>query len=278
MTDFTKTKTHFALAFLGTLFALHPFLQAVEDKGFLYLGYDLKLFYVYGLLAGLLALSVYCYGLALVSERPHSWLEKLGNYTYALAVMVLPLYGGLYLASLLAEQLNQSHLAWAAPTVALGLGVGWFVLSQLLAWMLRGRLGAQDRAAKTEQLARLEVASVNHAKELFESEHYDLSVMEVWRAVEARLQRVLLGRGKTLGKMDPETLVYTAKRAGFLSEPVMGLLQQLRRQLSVAMSTEPITREAADTALTAARHILASIALDDSADPSNVAVPLRKSA
>src|SRR6266849_733390 len=104
MTDFTKTKTHFALALLGTLFALHPFFTRFENTGFLYLGYELRLADVYALIAGLLALAVYCYGLGLISERSHSWLEKLGNYSYALAIMVLPLYGGVYLSSLLADR------------------------------------------------------------------------------------------------------------------------------------------------------------------------------
>src|SRR4029077_21082347 len=104
---------------LGTLFALHSYLQKFEDKGFDYLGSYLKLSYAFVLFAGLLAFCVYCFGLTLVSERPHSWLEKLGNYSYGLAVMVLPFYGGLYLASLLAYKLGQSHLQWAAPSVAL---------------------------------------------------------------------------------------------------------------------------------------------------------------
>jgi len=92
MTEFTKTKIHFALALLGSLFALHPFLERFEDASFVYLDYTLKVSYAYLLLAGLLALCVYCYGLTLVSERPHSWLERLGNYSYGLAVMVLPFY------------------------------------------------------------------------------------------------------------------------------------------------------------------------------------------
>ncbi len=154
MNEFTKTKIHFTLALLGSLFALHPFLQQFEDVGFWYLGHYLKLSYGYVLLAGLLALCVYLYAMTLVSERPHSWLERLGNYCYGLAIMSLPFYVGLYLASLLADRLGESHLAWAAPGAALGLGVAWFVLSQCFAWFLRGRLGTQDRSAKLEQLAR----------------------------------------------------------------------------------------------------------------------------
>jgi MFS family permease len=263
MTEFTKTKTHFALALLGTLFALHPFLSRFEEQGFKYLDYELKVFYAYALIAGLLALSVYCYGVALISERPHSWLEMLGNYSYALAIMVLPLFGGLYLSSLLADRLGESHWAWAAPAVALGLGIGWFVLSQLLAWLLRNRLGKQDQTSKIEQLAQQEIASLKRAQELLAEEHYDLSVIETWRALEARLRRVLLGRGVTLRKGTPDALLRAVKRYAILREPALTLLQEVERHWQVAISTEPLSKEAAQSALTASRQILSTIPLQD---------------
>src|SRR5436190_24139928 len=103
MTEFTKTKMHFTLALLGALFALHPFLDRI-DFSFPY-GFEheveLKFTHVYALLAGLLALTVYFYSLILVSVRWAHTSERLGNYLYALTMMVLPLYGGLYLAHLL---------------------------------------------------------------------------------------------------------------------------------------------------------------------------------
>jgi hypothetical protein len=263
MTDFTKTKTHFALALLGSLFALHPFLDRFEDKAFVYLGYELKVFYAYALIAGFLALAVYCYGLALLSERPHSWLEKLGNYAYALAIMVLPLYGALYLSGLLADWLGQSHWAWAAPAVAAGLGIAWLVLSQVFAWLLRTRLGRQDRTARIEQLARREMESLNHAQEVFAQGHYDLSVIETWKALEARLRRVLLSRRLLPAKSSPEALIRAAKRAGILSEPALRLLQDVEHQWRVAISTEPLSQEPAQNALDSARQILATIPLHD---------------
>ncbi len=266
MTEFTKTKTHFALALLGTLFALHPFLNRFEEVGFTYLGVELRMSLVYALMAGFLALAVYGYGLGLISERPHSWLEKLGNYAYALAIMVLPLYGGLYLSSLLADWLGQSHWAWAAPAVALGLGIAWLVLSQLLAWLLRGRLGKQDRTAKIEQLARQEIASLNHAQQLFAEDHYDLSVIETWRAIEARLQRVLLDRGGLPDRITPETLIRAVKRAGILGEPALRMLQEVENRWRIAISTEPSTKEGAEEVLHSARQILATIPLRDLAE------------
>jgi hypothetical protein len=263
MNEFTKTKIHFTLALLGSLFALHPFLQEFEDRGFLYMGYFLKVSYGYLAFAGLLALCVYLYGVTLVSERPHSWLERLGNYCYGLAIMSLPFYAGLYLASLLADRLGQSHLAWAAPGAAIGLGIGWFVLSQLFAWFLRGRLGRQDRSAKVEQFAREEVKALADAQELLAGEHYDLAVMRAYRAVEARLRRVLLGRGVNLSAGDPDGLITAAKRAGLLRESVLTQFQDLRRHWQVAVGNVPLTKEGGAAALAATRDILAAIPVPD---------------
>jgi hypothetical protein len=271
MTEFTKTKIHFALALLGSLFALHPYLEKFDEAGFWYLGYFLKVSYAYLLLAGLLAFCVYCFGLTLVSERPHSWLERLGNYSYGLAVMVLPFYGGLYLASLLSDRLGQSHLQWAAPGVALGLGVLWFVLSQVFAFLFRGRLGRQDDQKKVEELARQEVAALGHAQELLASEHYDLAVIEGWRALEARLRRGLLNRGVVRRATTPDAVIHTTKKAGLLRAPEFTLLQDVKRHWDIAISTEPLGRDAATTALNSIRHILSTIPLPDLAQNAGLA-------
>jgi hypothetical protein len=270
MTEFLKTKMHFALALLGTLFALHPFIEKIQDWGFDYLDVKLKVFHAYALIAGLLALTVYCYALTLLSERPRSWIERLGNYSYALAVMVLPLYAGLYASNLLAEKLDAKHLALAAP-VTIGLGIGWLVLSQVAALVLRKRLGEQDRSAKLTQLAEQEIGSLNRARDLFDDTHYDLSVIEAWKAIEARLRRVLLLRHVRARMDNPQAMINAANRAGLLGKSTYELLQDLRRQWNVAVSTEPLTREAADMALTAARNILATIAVED---PAKKAKPL----
>src|ERR1700722_1908558 len=197
MTEFTKLKISFALALMGTLFALHPFLDRFADLGFRYLGYDLKVFYAYSLTAGLLSLCVYLYAVTLLSERPHSWCERTGNSAYALAVLVAPVYAGLYVSAKLADRVALSHVAWAAPAVAVGLGIGWVALSQLLAWRIRRRLGERDRASKLEQLAKQEAVSLEQARALFVGEHFDLCVVEAWRALEARLRQALLIRRVT---------------------------------------------------------------------------------
>jgi len=273
MTRFTKTKIHFALALLGTLFALHPFLQEVESARFEYLGYEIKVLYGYLLMAGFLGLCVYCYGLTLLGRRPHSALEVLGNYAYALAVMVAPILGGLYLSSLLAARVGQSHLAWAAPGLALALAAGWLLLSPIAVLAVRARLGKQDVSAQVEQLARREITSLRHARALFASEHYDLSVIEACRAVEARLRRVLLSRGYHVDKASWKPWVAAATRAGLLSPAARELLTELQQQWDIAMGSEPLSKQGAVQGMTAARRILSRIALRADAKAGGETVP-----
>ena len=259
MTEFTKLKITFAMALLGTLFALHPLLDRFADWGFLYLGYDLKVFYAYSLTSGLLSLCVYLYAVTLLNDHPHSWCERTGNSTYALAILVVPIYAGLYLSAKLADQVAVSHVAWAAPVVAIGLGTGWVALSQLVAWRIRRRLGEQDRISKLTQLASLEIQSINRARVLFESQHYDLSVVESWRALEARLRQVLLTRGVVTDVADPQAVIRIAVKKGILHEPTLGLIAELKRHWAVAVSTEPLSSEAANESLSTVRHILSVI-------------------
>jgi hypothetical protein len=276
MTDFTKTKMHFTLALLGTLFALHPFIGQIEENGFWFHYWPddevtenkiwLKIFYVYAALAGLLAFTVYCYALSMRTEKQGTWSEKLGNYSYSLAAMILPLYGALFLTEIGAEQMGKSTWAWAvraARWVPLAVGVVWLLASWVLAWRLRNRLSAGDRKAKLEQLAEQEAASLNRAPEMFAGNHYDLSVIESWRALQARLRRALLLHGYGSPGNGPDTVVDAATRAGLLSPAARKLLQVVRGHWQTAVGTEPLTREAAEASLQATRDILSTIPLAD---------------
>src|SRR5271166_6527861 len=170
MTEFTRTKMHFALALIGTLFAVHTFVVQYQDLGPSYEGYKLRVIDLFMGMVGLLAFTVYCYAIALLSEKPSSRMERLGNLTYALAILIVPLYGALWLSSWAAEQVEVPHVAVTAPATILGLVILWLIL----AWWMRGRLGVQDRQAKIASLATQEIEALNRSPKLFEDGHYDL--------------------------------------------------------------------------------------------------------
>jgi hypothetical protein len=277
MAEFTKIKIGFALALLGTLFALHPLLDRTPDLGFFYLGYQLKVIHAYALTSGLLGLCVYLYAVTLLNDHPRSWGERTGNAIYGLAIMVLPIYGGLFLSASLAEMVAVSHVAWAAPAVAIGLGSGWIILSQVVAWRIRSRLGERDRASKMEQLAKQEAVSLNQAKTLFDGEHFDLCVVEAWRALESRLRRALLSRKINARADDHHAVVRLAVKKGILKEPALGLVAGLERHWAVAVSTDPLPREAAVESLGAVRYILSILPVHETRPPGGgVATPGRK--
>lgn len=266
MTEFTKTKMNFALALLGTCFALHPVLEALERNrpvGFVYLGVFLPAYYAYGLTIVLLAAAVYCFAVALVSHRSSSLAEHTGNSAYAAATLVLPLYAGLYVASVLADHIH-SDLAWLAPSVAFGIGILWLLLSHLVVHRFGNRLAEQDRSSVLRQLAGAEVEALKHAREMFAGQHYDLSVMETWRAVEARLRRILALR-KCSRRLDaPHSIIAAAHHTGVLTETTRALLDDLHRVWEVSIGFVPVPREDAERALHAGRTILASLPVENS--------------
>jgi HEPN domain-containing protein len=263
--DFKKHKIAFALALLGTLFTLH---HVVENPAYqqasaftTYLGYEVNIMHGYLLLAGLLALTVYFYAIGFTTEHASAWVEKLGNLVYALAIMVVPVYGILYLSSFLAETLGDLHLYWIVPLVA-----GTFGL--LLGGAFLIRLGQRDRSAKQAHWNDLEISSLYRARALFEGGHYDLSVMETWKAIDARLHRILAARRITPPANNPAAMIKKAIRAGIIQEPVRAKLAELRQHWTVAMSHQPLTQEDAESALNNARDVLAMIPLGDHAAPA----------
>jgi len=260
MNDFKRAKITFALALLGTLFALH---HVVENPAYqeattftTYLGYDVNIIHAYLLLAGLLALTVYFYAVGFTTEHATAWVEKLGNLVYALAIMVAPMYGVLYLSSFLAETLGELHLYWMVPLAASALGL-------LVGGAFLVRVGQRDRSAKQAHLTDLEISALYRARGLFEGGHYDLSIMETWKAIDARLHRVFAARGITPPADNPAAMIDKSIRVGILKEVNRGKLAELRHHWTVAMSHQPLTQEDAQSALDIARDILAMIPLGD---------------
>ncbi len=256
MTDFAKMKISFALALLATLFALHPFLDRFDDLGFVYLGLHLEVFHAYALIATLLGACVYFYAVSLLSERAHTWCERTGNHAYALAILIPPIFGGLFASSRLADRLAMSHLAWAAPTVAISLGLGWLSLAHLAAWSIRARLSERDRESKIAQLAQQESEALDRAREMFECKHFDIAVIEAHRGLEARLRQALLSRRYSRRLDSAQAVIELAARAGLLSESTKALVREIGGHLSVALSTEPLPKECAEASLSSVRHIL----------------------
>jgi hypothetical protein len=261
MADFIKTKLQAALALLGMLFALRPYLDDIQNVGFMLLTYRLSLLHALAGMAVLLGVAVHCYAIEMIRSKPFSLVERLGNMAFALAVLVLPAFGLEYgltaLGAFLAEYSQVPNLEWLTPLAMVGLIAVWL----LLAVFLRRRLSRQDRKAQFDLLTETETLALRRAQDMFDHGHYDLCVIEVWRALEARLRRALLLKS-VRGHIDGwNELRDAAHAAGLLSKVPLTALDELRRHWQVAVSVEPLPRPAAEAALVTARTILATIPL-----------------
>jgi hypothetical protein len=259
MADFIKTKLQAALALLGMVFALRPYITDIEKVGFVAFDVPVNLLHVLAGMAGLLAVSVHCFAFDMLRARPFSLVERLGNLSFGLAVLMLPAFGvswGLTeLAQHLATQYALPH--WVTPAAAGGLVVAWFAL----AVAIRVRLGRQDRKHQFEALHETESAALRRAREMFDHSHYDLAVIEVWRGLEARLRRSLLSRGVHGHWDDWGQLRHAARAAGLLAKVPLTTLDALRQLWEKAVSVEPVTCDEAAEALATTKSLLATIPL-----------------
>jgi hypothetical protein len=261
MSDFIKTKLQAALALLGMLFALKPFIDDIQNIGFIVLDVRVTLLHALAGMAVLLAIAVHCFALDMLRARPFSMVERLGNTAFGLAILVLPTfllgYGLTELGRFLATRYNLPQLEWATPAVAAGLVAAWLGLAVLI----RLRLGRQDRSHQFHSLTETESAALKRAQEMYDQAHYDLSVIEVWRALEARLRRALLLR-KVHGPFDEwNKLRDAAHQAGLLRKVPLTDLEKLRHHWRTAVGVEPVKREEALEALGTTRSILSTIPL-----------------
>jgi hypothetical protein len=261
MADFIKTKLQAALALLGMLFALRPFIDDIQNIGFAVLDVRVNLVHALAWMACLLAVSVHCFAFDMLRARPFSLVERIGNTAFGLAILTLPTFGLGYglteSGQALANRCGLPGLAWAAPAVGAGLVALWLGL----ALVIRFRLGRQDRNHQFDSLTETESAALKRAQEMFDQGHFDLSVIEVWRALEARLRRALLLRHVHGHYEDWNELRDAAHEAGLLAKVPLTALDQLRGQWQIAVGVEPLPRDAAVDALMTARTVLATIPL-----------------
>jgi hypothetical protein len=261
MADFIKTKLQAALALLGMLFALKPFIDDVQNVGFAVLDVRVNLLHALAAMACLLAVSVHCFAFDMLRARPFSLVERLGNTAFGLAILTLPTFGIAFglseLGHTLATRYNLPQLEWAAPAVAAAVLFVWVVLAVLI----RLRLGRQDRSHQFNMLTETESAALKRAQEMYDHGHYDLAVIEVWRGLEARLRRSLLARQVHGPFEDWGTLRDAAHSAGLLAKVPLTALDGLRKCWLTAVGVEPVKQDDAFAALSTMKSVLATIPL-----------------
>jgi len=268
MTEFTKAKIAFALALLAALFTVSPILKDIGTTGYLFLGIIVQVRYAYYVLAGLLAIAVYCYGVELISENVPPDAERAGNVAYALALLVPPLYVALFVVAQLgriAVWISESPIAPSIVQVLLG-AVAGFLLGAITSRFAK-TLAEKDKSSAVEQLSKREVSLISRAGEMYTLGHYDLAVLESFRVIETSIRKALRSKDISFGGRTHIQMLKAAEKAGIIDPELLGYIHKIRRvRHRAAYEAEPISQEAAEDALALARKVVASLESDSEGD------------
>lgn len=257
-TEFTKNKVHFTIGLLAALFALHPFFEKFDRISFDYMGVAVPLSYAFMTIGVFLALAVYFYATDLMSEQPSPVSQRIGNYLYALAVMTVPFYAGMYASTLLENYLiehgtlNQYHIK--APVLTVGILVTWVIIWQVGGLTLRKYLTKKDWTSRIDQLTDKEMDALKRARELMDAQHADLAIVQFHKAVQARLKMACMKRGYF-----KNNVVNFAKKSDIINVGNVGLFEVIQKHFSVAESTTPVKPDALIETEHAVKHFLATI-------------------
>src|ERR1022692_49711 len=260
-TDFTKNKMHFTIGLLAALFALHPFFPTFDTIRFAYMGLDVPLSFAFMTIGALLAAAVYCYATNLASENPSPLSQRVGNYFYAMALMTVPFYIGMWASTLLENYLISldafENFQVETPVITVGILVVWIIIWQLGGFWIRKYLSKKDWTSTIEQLTDREMDALKRAKELMEAEHADMAVIQLHKAVLARLKMATMKRGY----FDSNRVFINAKKCGVINADTEKLLNVIIKNNEVACSTKPVGMKTAVETAEAVKQLLSTVSV-----------------
>jgi len=229
LSDFAKAKIVFALALIGVLFAVHPVVRDLGERGYSYFGAVLQFRFVYYAMLGLLSCVIYFYAVDFITDNPLGMAHRIGNMFYAMSLLFPPLFTLVALSIKVAEGVvwvSDSPLAGEISKVAItGVAGG---IGLLFALVASRHMTRRDREESVNQLAFQSRSHLKRAEELMEAGHHDLVALEAFRCIENVLQRALLDGNVSISNSRANQLIPIAAKAGVIPENLVGIFHELR--------------------------------------------------
>jgi HEPN domain-containing protein len=268
MNDFAKQKIAFAIGLLAVLFTVTPLLQPFGELGYSIFGARLNLLRLYYFLSIILLLATYCYAIQFLTERDLRYPAIIGNFLYAVAIVspavYITLWSIIYLLGFITPSFKSSVAEHFVAGVVSSIIV---VVATEVAARLGRALGRKEKRAAVEQLEQEEMRFLRRAEQLLEADHYDLAVVEAWKAIEVAARRALLKRDVPQSFRLP--LHREIEKYGLVPKELIPAFQEVRRTRNIAAhAVERISKEQARNAIELSARILAALApVDDDGEP-----------
>jgi len=255
--DFMKKKMHFTLGLLGALFALHPFYPKFDAISFVYMGATIPLTYAFMSIGIFLALATYFFSAGMTEEHPSNLGQRLGNTFYALAVMTVPFYAGMWVTTLVEKYVVLhnwiSDRSLHAPIITAVILLFWTTMWLVLSFLVHRYLARHDWTYKIDGLVDREMMALQRAKEMMEGHHDDLAVIQLHKAIMTRIKMLCLKAGIWYKASNP---LPAALKAGLIAQNTWQDLETVLGSAEIASSTKPISHYQSEQAWTATKNFL----------------------
>ncbi len=264
ITEFTKLRITYTIALLAALFALSPILEDVGDFGYELFGFKIEIQLVYYILASLLGITVYLYGIELISERPFFRIKDITNFIYVMAILIIPLYVALYLATIIASLIaliisspaSLSYLTSIATAIA-------GVLTALASLILWRKVSRKERKSLIEKLSKEESPLLPSAKRLFKNKDYNIVVIECFRAIDLSIRKALYSKSIQF-KPQISNMLSVAQEYKIISQEDREQIESIRKlRNQISHLTVSVIKEGAEEILKNSERIISSLRIDE---------------
>lgn len=244
MSEFDKIKIGFAIGLLAAAFALTPLVKDI-GIGFSLFGVSLQIIHVFWSFVILLGLSVYLFAISLVGNNSFlDYAKKTANLSYALSLLVLPLYLSLYIVKQLSDLIEiilKNEIAGTIFQTFISVSLG--VVANILTNKIMISFKKKERKEQVEKIAVSEEKVNRKIEELLSFHLYDLAVIQIWKSIELTLTKTLLNLDYPLKDKSTLKLISNSYEQKIISKELFQELRDLVGIRNLAVHTDKVVTE-----------------------------------
>lgn len=274
MTEQTKLKISYSLALLAVLFAISPLLPTFGDWGFDFIGIKLEIRFAYYLLVLLFAVTVYFFGIQLISERATHWVQRIANTCYILAILVPPLYLSLFIltkAANLIATVSKSPNGFLIINIMSAIGGAVVAIAGTYFTSIFSRkLDEKEKNSEIGEISNLESEILSRAEQFLRDGHHDFVIIECFKIVELAIRKALVQESISF-RHTMRDMLREAQRHSIIPPSTISLIDEIRIvRNKVTHSSEAAGKDAAQSVLDSTKEILRAMERERSPQEQNL--------
>lgn len=261
MSDFTKVKIGFAIALLAILFAISPIIEEYGSYGFNVYNVNINVLHLYTAFGIILFIAVYFYALNILTQRGIKYAQQIADILYAVAVIIpflyLFLFVGISIISIIGDYIKVAVII-TGLTIGV-IAIGLFITAYLSKTMLN-IIQKKEKASHIERYEEDIIHKITGAQGLLKNNHYNLSVIWCYDAVEKAIVLALYKNDFSHNKLLREKLINKAYEVGLIADVHKAKIDYIYNvRNKILRKKEDVNKEEAEKVLIETQSILSLI-------------------